>query len=515
MVFRAGLTDAEAEPPGEGPTKQPAEQGPLAAEYVEAAVAAAPAATAPGPAQELIEWVRAKGGFVGGLSVRQYSATERGVVAAHNLPEDAVVLTLPAALLGTTQQAAVTPLGKALLEQVRGRHFDYIDLDGLLLAAWLLHESSNPGSPWAAYVASLPRWFPTMPWNFTEEAQRSCVEGLPAEAALTGGGHVLRREFEEIVQPLLAGDARYAATAWQRFLWARFVTFSRTFTVSRVRLRMDEYMLDAKHMLEVPQLDSGKFGGFRRHEKDDAYVLAPLADMLNHGRGDGVNCRWEYRQGGFSVLTKRPVATGEELHFSYAETKDNSVFLVYYGFVELGNPNDKANLTLHFGGGSEVPLIITGQPATVEDIIGVLGAARKHAAASAGVLLEVRPTRDLEASALRLLLQAIQHKAARYAAPPNCPEVCAAYRSNFLALIGTWTNFLARALAFISGDNGSSGGSTGGITTPRFLLHTRLYFGVWLRNGGDRFLVNEEALSEALTFGGVRYSDIMFEVGVI
>jgi hypothetical protein len=272
--------------------------------------------------------------------VQELSGTERGLFATEDLVEGTTILSVPVSLTVTVQRSAATPLGLELLKaSVEGRVPDEKSLDEMLLATWLLHETSQTGSNNTIYMDSLPRYLST-PFNLSKADVQQCLGGLAAEAYILRGQDILDKELA-ILQSLPASSGLDLSR--ERYLWARFMSFSRTFTVARLRLNMDSTM---NGLPELPAFAQNLWASSK--VSDEASVLVPLADMLNHAQSP--NCDWSYSgRDGFTVKTKRPVAAGEELHISYG-AKQNQLFLAHYGFVDKGTPGDKWDLTLQLAG---------------------------------------------------------------------------------------------------------------------------------------------------------------------
>jgi len=90
--------------------------------------------------------------------------------------------------------------------------------------------------------------------------------------------------------------------------------------------------------------------------------------------------------------------------------------------------------------------------------------------------------------------------------------VCVAYRESLKALLGTWKVFAEHALGLLEP------GSTSAWSEPapeHYLIHARLYFGIWFRNKGKRVVSLDKAASllpQAQEFGSVSYMDTIPEV---
>lgn len=444
-----------------------------------------------GEAQEdaaaaLFRWVAEKGGKLDGLALRR-EGLERGLVAQRDLPEGHEILKIPVQLVVTPPRAASSPLGKELAQRADA---EVQDLDGLLLAAWLLQQRHEE-EPWTPYLDSLPASFPSLGLNLSEDEARICAKGLPdIEKYLVNGIGILEKELR-LLQTLPGGEQ----VEWEHFLWARYVTFSRTFTVSRLRLNVDEFLAQGVHMPNV-----ATFGSAR----GEAAVLIPLADMLNHARNP--NCHWTYATDGFSVTTAREVEEGEELFITYG-SKENKLFLAHYGFVDAGSPGDKLEVPGLLGDDRDLSLVIKGsEPANIETIKGVLQACRaKGAPQEEGKAAEV--------AALKFLLSTLDTEAKHLEAPEGCPAACQLLRNNLLALYATWGHFAEKALGLLVPDEYKESAQKWKDLVGPYLLHSRLYFGIWFRTLGagkmvDDRVVGFKAILEAGDFGRVSYSDV-------
>jgi len=287
---------------------------------------------------KLWTWMSTKGCTLNGAEVRQLSGGERGVFALEDLPKGHTVLSIPVDLLVTTHRAAATPLGKALLE-MHGRE-PFSDLDGLLLTSWLAYEAGLQNSDWAVYLNSLPSSFPSLGFNYSEEMVRQCAGGLALEEYILSRRGLLDKEFER-----LSALPEAAGITVEHYRRARFSVFSRTFTLSRMKLNFDVQMNMGKLWTS-----SSKHGLGGDVGKDEAMAMIPLADMINHVESPSANAKWKYEGmgSGFAIKTKRPIAAGEEFYMSYGD-KGNDMFLAHYGFIVPGNRHDKLVVDLLLG----------------------------------------------------------------------------------------------------------------------------------------------------------------------
>jgi hypothetical protein len=69
------------------------------------------------------------------------------------------------------------------------------------------------------------------------------------------------------------------------------------------------------------------------------YAMIPVLDACNHSSKIDSCLSFEYFQDAFTVSTTSGTRKGEQVFVSYGQ-KSNDGFLQYYGFTEIGNPND-------------------------------------------------------------------------------------------------------------------------------------------------------------------------------
>jgi len=460
---------------------------------------------------QLLDWLHAGGGSVTGAILRDEPGKERGLFAATDLEEGAKVLSVPAMLAITVERAAATPLGLDLLQAaVDGHVHDEKSLDGLLLAAWLLHETNQPDTTFSTYLDALPRSL-SSPFNLTRSGVQECVGGLSAEDYILKGQETLDKELA-LMQSLPSSST--VNLSRDRYLWARFMTFSRTFTVSRIRLHMDSTI---SGLPEMPRFAQKLWNDAK--VSDEASVIVPVADMLNHGQS--VNCDWKYSgESGFTITTNRPVAAGQELLITYG-AKQNQLFLAHYGFIDAGAPGDQWDLPLQISTDQAadtarvVLKVDAGSPTPPEDLQELLNAFRKQAQKELGLRDDAESvssggvaTADVEAKALRLFAAALRREVETYDASDSGLPVCVAYRENSRRLLGTWLVFAERAAALIEGVEPPD---DSWLTVPRFLRYVRLYFGLWLNGqGGGRLAKSREAYHQARAYGKMSFFQAVY-----
>ena len=247
---------------------------------------------------ELAEWVTANGGDVSAVRVGE-GERGRGLFAARDVAEGEAVLRVPVSL--------------ALNDGVAPEPYPGAPWSVTLAAAILTARDAGEESPWARYVASLPRE--------TIGFANSPAADDPASVAILfddAAADELQRYLT-----LLRGSHR-AMTMMRRewtleeWRWAMSQVHSRTFRV------------------EEPTTARGRT---RR-------LMVPFVDLLNHDSREGVwqcdwDCEWELGGGGgdFVVRARRDVAEGEEVLVSYGERCDRH-FCVFFGFLPEPNPHN-------------------------------------------------------------------------------------------------------------------------------------------------------------------------------
>lgn len=284
-------------------------------------------------------WLTEGGALVDGVEVRA-AATGRGVFAARDLPEGAVVIRVPRALLVLKERVRASSLAR----QLRDANLE-LSSDHALFAAWLAVERRSPRSPFLPYFGSLPADFSGFPFH-----------APPAEDALLAGsltGALLRELRTDLDDDLgKLGKVRlFSGVTRDELVWARLCIGSRTFTIT-----VDGY---------------------------DTTALVPFADLLNHRSGRHTAWGFDQAADAFTVTTLRGFAAGEELCDSYG-AKPNCRLLVHYGFCVDDNPDDEAALC-----GLRAPRATDGAAAAkfVADLVERHRGdrARAQAALSAGV----------------------------------------------------------------------------------------------------------------------------------
>ena len=224
----------------------------------------------------------------------------RGVVATQPIAPGSMLIEIPRRLL----IHAPTALARMAERQMRAGLEDADEVTQL--AAWLLVERRDAGSPFAPFLDTLPASFAQFP-----------ILAAPEDVALLDGslvGAMLDHQRAEIAgeHARLVAEAAWARSiSFDEYVWARMCVMSRTFKLT---------------------IDGA-----------EGRVLAPFVDMLNHERG--THTRWHYDDDGqvFRLIAQRAYEAGEEVCNNYG-LKPNMYLLLHYGFCVDDNEADEAVL---------------------------------------------------------------------------------------------------------------------------------------------------------------------------
>lgn len=88
--------------------------------------------------------------------------------------------------------------------------------------------------------------------------------------------------------------------------------------------------------------------------KQDANMLVPYADMLNHSFQPNCFLHWRFKDRMLEVMINagQPIRKGEEMTINYMNGKKNNMFMERYGFSSSTNPWDAIN----FSGNAQIHL---------------------------------------------------------------------------------------------------------------------------------------------------------------
>ncbi|MEZ4401546.1 MAG: SET domain-containing protein [Kofleriaceae bacterium] len=259
-----------------------------------------PAQAAPPPAAraaavaDLLAWAEAGGARFDSVRFTVDAAGHCSATAARDLAAGEAVVVVPRALMIFEDELASSAAG-----QISPYGNLRVSMD--TLATWLALEADLPASPWRAFLAALPRSFPTSPWFRDLDEQRALAGTAAATAAATEVD--VAHDFHALLDPELP-------VSLAAFAWGRAITRSRGYRVT----------VDGR----------------------ERCALIPVVDLLDHQPGDTT---WDYQpdQAAYVVTTARAIAAGEPVHATYG-FHDNGALLRGYGFALDDNPADTARL---------------------------------------------------------------------------------------------------------------------------------------------------------------------------
>ena len=235
----------------------------------------------------------------------------RGVLACADVAAGATLFSVPARLALAARAPSST----------------HADLAALLAA----HVAAGQSSPWAPYIAALPRGPPSSAVGGGLPAEAAALLVCPSARALcTAAAAAPDADYDAAVPPLPVDRAT--------FRWARTMAASRS-------------------------VGFAGGGGDTTSSSDGlaARAMIPLFDMVNHAgleaqlllagpAGPSANAEWvvvpdEEGEGvaRIDVVATRAVASGEEITFSYGD-RPNADLLAHWGFVPARNAADAVAL---------------------------------------------------------------------------------------------------------------------------------------------------------------------------
>merc|ERR1712228_934748 len=160
-------------------------------------------------------------------------------------------------------------------------------------------------------------------------------------------------------------------------------------------------------------------------------------------------------------------------------------------------------------------LQISGKaPAQMDTFDGVLESCREATLQDGESLESVtdRAEFDVEVAALKALMQALHTEEARLDKSLSNLTACDSFRKNRQALLGSWSTFAKRAPSLLVDKEFPEEAST---SAEPYILHARLYFGLWMRSAGQRLAYRNsiavETIQSALDFGSITYFDTLLD----
>ena len=262
--------------------------------------------------QDLLEWLRQRGGsYASGVRVGQ-NLGERGLFASEDVPADATLLSVPVDL--HIRAPRVSP-------QHGSREDDRLAID-------LLNKMHGRGaSNWEKWTASLPGNY-TTPLHWSD-----ATVALLGDAELISTVERQRARLERRYSDLRSrvstngygpGVNPAPSNGYGLFNLLTFEMYRHCYATIRCRAAyLDEETEGARQ------------------------AIVPIGDLFNHSTtAPNVAAAYDAAARAYVYTATQPIAAGDELLVSYG-AHDNATLLKHYGFVPRGpNPHDRVAVAL-------------------------------------------------------------------------------------------------------------------------------------------------------------------------
>mmetsp|Transcript_3916 Transcript_3916/g.7502 ORF Transcript_3916/g.7502 Transcript_3916/m.7502 type:complete len:601 (+) Transcript_3916:115-1917(+) len=238
----------------------------------------------------MVKWMKDGGCKFPKLYLKYYSQDYRGVHTLCKIPPNECVLYVPLKYLMTNEVAMESEIGRAIQKsgyEMRSEHS--------WLAVYLIQEKHNPNSFWKPYIDILPDKYGNMPMLFGD-VYKQFLAGSYSLTMADNRMKSLRAEYDGIFQSCRA----FQKYKFMEFVWGRLAVITRIF-------------------------------GLNIHSKKTS-ALVPYADMLNHITEKQTDWQYDDKRKGYTMITNRHVARGEQIFDSYGR-KCNGRYFVNYGFT--------------------------------------------------------------------------------------------------------------------------------------------------------------------------------------
>eukprot|EP00954_Amorphochlora_amoebiformis_P029444 1393171-Amorphochlora_amoeboformis.AAC.1 len=239
----------------------------------------------------MVKWMKDGGCKFPKLYLKYYSQDYRGVHTLCKIPPSDCVLFVPKNYLMTNEVAMESEIGKAIQNSgydMRSEHS--------WLAVYLIQEKHKRAkSFWKPYIDILPDKYGNMPMLFGG-LYKKFLEGSYALTMAKNRMESLKVEYDGIVKSCPA----FRKYMFLEFVWGRLAVITRIF-------------------------------GLNIHGKKTS-ALVPYADMLNHITDKQTDWQYDDKRKGYTMITNRGVARGEQIFDSYGR-KCNGRYFVNYGFT--------------------------------------------------------------------------------------------------------------------------------------------------------------------------------------
>lgn len=238
---------------------------------------------------ELIQWIKDNGGYVGPINVKNFGSKFRGLASNIFIEPNEKILIVPKELI-ITKDTCTTSYTQVFKDKFLSHHS--------LFALFIMFEKKNPLSPWNKFLSVLPEDYSNFPIFFTPEE----ISYLNGSSLLK----ILTKEIKCLEQDYLIISSANLLT-YEEFLKGRMLVSSRLFSV--------------------------------KAEKDQS-GLVPFADFFNHTYKSSLSWGYNFDDNGFTVETQESYERGMEITIDYGK-KSNLKLMMGYGFATEENTADE------------------------------------------------------------------------------------------------------------------------------------------------------------------------------
>ncbi|KAM7216441.1 hypothetical protein V8F06_008154 [Rhypophila decipiens] len=254
--------------------------------------------------RDILNWGKEHGVVLNGVKAKAIPNRGIGIVATRALKPGDTVLSIP--LKATRNIKNIHP---PIMFKTHDVGITDITVHSLLAVDLIISFQNNPArttpnhNPWLAALPSLEDFTKTTPYFFPPELQALLPK--PARDIIAKQNRIINHDFAILSDIYWPGSGRNLMTK-EQFVHAWFIVNTRTF-----------------HYLP-PGMDEKKVSW------DDQMALVPIADLVNHGDGEG--CVFGFSEDGFVAIVEKEYCRGEELSLCYGR-HGNDALMAEYGFI--------------------------------------------------------------------------------------------------------------------------------------------------------------------------------------
>ncbi|KAI1815420.1 SET domain-containing protein [Poronia punctata] len=259
------------------------------------------------PVHELLEWATSHGVKLNGITPQRIPGRGVGVVAARDIKANETVLEVPTNCIRT-----FSTVPKSRLQRLP----DNASVHGILAADLALEQGGSKYGPWDA-ICPEPKDFICMPLSWEPELQAL----LPLRS----------RELVSKLEAKFTRDWAHAMIAFPQIAEQGMDKYRHAWLLVNTRTF---YYLNAALKRR------------RGTTREDHLALLPVADLFNHGDGEGNGggcCHVAFKADGFSFRATTPYEKGDEVKICYGR-HGGDFLLAEYGFVMSDNRWDETVL---------------------------------------------------------------------------------------------------------------------------------------------------------------------------